>query len=106
MSGDLNPEQKRDREGFVAGLQIAKAARESAGAPSAAGTKPAELSGSDAAHLRAQAMPLADRMKLAEGRRLRRRMMAGRGQRDCGQGEYTCRTYWTATFLKRKDELN
>ena len=32
MSGDFNPEQKRYLEGFVAGLQIAKAARASAGA--------------------------------------------------------------------------
>jgi sulfite reductase (NADPH) flavoprotein alpha-component len=106
MSGDLNPEQKRDREGFVAGLQIAKAARESAGAPSAAGTKPAELSGSDAAHLRAQAMPLADRMKLAEGRPLRRRMMAAMGQQDCGQCGYNCQDYSDAIFLKKEERLN
>ena len=32
MSGDFNPEQKRYLEGFVAGLQIAKAARGSGGA--------------------------------------------------------------------------
>src|SRR5262245_49407543 len=106
MSGDLNPEQKRDREGFVAGLQIAKAARESAGAPSAAGTKPAELSGSDAAHLRAQAMPLADRMKLAEGRPLRRRMMAAMGQQDCGQCGYNCQDYSDAIFREKEKRLN
>ena len=45
MSGDFNPEQKRYLEGFVAGLQIAKAARESAGASAAAGAKTAEPSG-------------------------------------------------------------
>ena len=38
MSGDFNPEQKRYLEGFVAGLQIAKAARGNGGAPSAQGT--------------------------------------------------------------------
>src|SRR3954462_4509322 len=32
-----------------------------------------------------QTMPIADRMKLAEGRPLRRRMMAAMAQQDCGQ---------------------
>jgi hypothetical protein len=32
MSGDFNREQKRYREGFAAGLQVAKAAREGGGA--------------------------------------------------------------------------
>src|SRR3954451_24625098 len=32
-----------------------------------------------------QPMPIADRMKLAEGRPLRRRMMAAMAQQDCGQ---------------------
>ena len=39
MSGDFNPEQKRYLEGFVAGLQIAKAARASAGARTGSGAK-------------------------------------------------------------------
>ena len=37
-----------------------------------------------------QTMPLPDRMKLAEGRPLRRRMMAAMGQQDCGQCGYNC----------------
>ena len=40
MSGDFNPQQERYLEGFVAGLQIAKAAP--------------EIAGASAAHLRAQ----------------------------------------------------
>jgi len=39
------------------------------------------------------AMPLNDRMKLAESRPLRRRMMAAMGQQDCGQCGYTCQDY-------------
>src|SRR5882724_3934976 len=35
-----------------------------------------------------QTMPIADRMKLAEGRPLRRRMMAAMAQQDCGQCGY------------------
>ena len=40
-----------------------------------------------------QAMPLAERMKLAEGRPLRRRMMAAMAQQDCGQCGYNCEDY-------------
>src|SRR4051812_10228219 len=35
-----------------------------------------------------QTMPIADRMKLAEGRPLRRKMMAAMAQQDCGQCGY------------------
>ncbi len=40
-----------------------------------------------------QTMPMADRMKLAEGRPLRRRMMAAMAQQDCGQCGYDCHNY-------------
>ena len=39
------------------------------------------------------AMVIADRMKLAEGRPLRRRMMAAMAQQDCGQCGYNCADY-------------
>src|SRR5438270_4630083 len=53
-----------------------------------------------------QTMPIADRMKLAEGRPLRRRMMAAMGQQDCGQCGYTCEAYADALFLKNEERLN
>ena len=40
-----------------------------------------------------QTMPMAERMKLAEGRPLRRRMMAAMAQQDCGQCGYNCHDY-------------
>src|SRR4029079_7422074 len=40
-----------------------------------------------------QDMPLADRMDLAEGRPLRRKMMAAMAQQDCGQCGYNCNDY-------------
>ncbi len=52
------------------------------------------------------AMPLADRMKLAEGRPLRRRMMAAMGQQDCGQCGYNCQDYSDAIVLKKEERLN
>jgi len=53
-----------------------------------------------------QTMAIADRMKLAEGRPLRRRMMAAMGQQDCGQCGYTCEDYSNALFLKSEERLN
>src|SRR3978361_1725532 len=40
-----------------------------------------------------QTLPIVDRMKLAEGRPLRRRMMAARGQQECGQVGYNCNAH-------------
>jgi ferredoxin-nitrite reductase len=71
MSGDFSPEQKRYLEGFVAGLQIAKAARVQGGTASAA---PAEPSGPDAVHLRAQDRVLKAGGKLSEQEKFKREL--------------------------------
>jgi sulfite reductase (NADPH) flavoprotein alpha-component len=52
------------------------------------------------------AMPLTERMGLAESRPLRRRMMAAMGQQDCGQCGYNCEDYANAIFLKSEERLN
>jgi ferredoxin-nitrite reductase len=71
MSGDFSPEQKRYLEGFVAGLQIAKAGRVQGGIPSPA---PAEASGPDVAHLRAQDRVLKAGGKLSEQEKFKREL--------------------------------
>jgi sulfite reductase (NADPH) flavoprotein alpha-component len=53
-----------------------------------------------------QTMPIADRMKLAEGRPLRRRMMAAMAQQDCGQCGYNCNDYSDAIAGKAEPRLN
>src|SRR5437762_7849732 len=53
-----------------------------------------------------QTMPIADRMKLAEGRPLRRRMMAAMAQQDCGQCGYNCHDYSEAIAGKTEARLN
>src|SRR5450432_1141509 len=53
-----------------------------------------------------QTMPIADRMKLAEGRPLRRRMMAAMAQQDCGQCGYNCNGYSEAIVGKTEPRLN
>ena len=52
------------------------------------------------------AMPLPERMKLAEGRPLRRRLMAAMGQQDCGQCGYNCQDYSDAIFSQKEERLN
>jgi sulfite reductase (NADPH) flavoprotein alpha-component len=53
-----------------------------------------------------QTIPIADRMKLAEGRPLRRRMMAAMAQQDCGQCGYNCHDYSEAIVGKSEARLN
>ncbi len=53
-----------------------------------------------------QTLPIGDRMKLAEGRPLRRRMMAAMAQQDCGQCGYNCADYSDAIAGKSEARLN
>jgi sulfite reductase (NADPH) flavoprotein alpha-component len=53
-----------------------------------------------------QTMPITDRMKLAEGRPMRRRMMAAMAQQDCGQCGYNCNDYSEAIAGKAEARLN
>ncbi|QWG16156.1 sulfite reductase subunit alpha [Bradyrhizobium sediminis] len=53
-----------------------------------------------------QTMPISDRMKLAAGRPLRRRMMAAMAQQDCGQCGYNCHDYSEAIAGKTEARLN
>ncbi|HZC54873.1 MAG TPA: NirA family protein [Xanthobacteraceae bacterium] len=71
-AGDFEPEQKRYLEGFVAGIQIAKAAKSVAGtaAPSAAAEP--EPVGPDAAGLKAQNRVLASGGKLSDPEKFKR----------------------------------
>ena len=52
------------------------------------------------------AMPLPERMKLAEAKPLPRRLMAAMGQQDCGQCGYNCKDYADALFAKSEKRLN
>lgn len=52
------------------------------------------------------AMPLPDRMKLADGKPLPRRLMAAMAQQDCSQCGYNCKDYAEALFTKKEERLN
>ncbi|HWE78461.1 MAG TPA: sulfite reductase subunit alpha [Pseudolabrys sp.] len=52
------------------------------------------------------AMLMPERMKLAEGKPLPRRMMAAMAQQDCGQCGYSCKDYADKLFDKSETRLN
>ena len=53
-----------------------------------------------------QTLPLNERMKLAEGKPLRRRMMAAMAQQDCGQCGYNCEDYSNNIVTRTEGRLN
>ncbi len=116
-SAPFTPEQRTWLNGFFAGLlQLDAPAKplspeETAGllpglfgAPDAAPGAAAEAD--DGAPWHDPAMPIADRMKLADGRPLPRRMMAAMAQQDCGQCGSSCEEYSLSIFQKKEERLN
>src|SRR5271169_6208419 len=71
-AGDFEPEQKRYLEGFVAGIQIAKAAKSVAGTAAAPGGGEPEPVGPDSAGLKAQNRVLASGGKLSDPEKFKR----------------------------------
>jgi sulfite reductase (NADPH) flavoprotein alpha-component len=118
-SAPFTPEQRTWLNGLFAGLfglqesvtplSAADSAKLLAGLIDGASTSPpaeAEVGADDGAPWHDPAMPLPDRMKLAESRPLRRRFMAAMAQQDCGQCGYNCKDYADALFAKSEKRLN
>jgi sulfite reductase (NADPH) flavoprotein alpha-component len=53
-----------------------------------------------------QTLPIAERMKLADGKPLRWKLMAAMAQQDCGQCGYDCKKYSGAIFEGKERRLN
>jgi sulfite reductase (NADPH) flavoprotein alpha-component len=107
-SAPFTPEQRNWLNGFFAGLLESDAAALSPQEASALmpGVQIDGAAEDDGAPWHDQTMPLAERMKLAEGKALNRRMMAAMGQQDCGQCGYDCKQYADAIFSKSEERLN
>src|SRR4051812_8135025 len=107
-SAPLSAEQRNWLNGFFAGLLDGDTAALSPQEASALmpGVQVDGAEEDDGAPWHDQTMPLAERMKLAEGKPLNRRMMAAMGQQDCGQCGYDCRRYADAIFSKSEERLN
>jgi sulfite reductase (NADPH) flavoprotein alpha-component len=90
-------------DGGLTELSPEQSAAMLAGLPAAT---PAAEDTDDGAPWHDQTIPIDDRMKLADGKPLRRRMMAAMGQQDCGQCGYNCEDYANALFRKSEERLN
>jgi len=100
----FTPEQRSWLNGFFAGL-IALNSGAASALPLPDATPLAQ--GDDGeAPWHDQTLALAQRMKLAEGRPLRRRMMAAMAQQDCGQCGYNCSDYADALSVRKEARLN
>jgi sulfite reductase (NADPH) flavoprotein alpha-component len=113
----FSPEQRTWLNGFLAGLlsldgginplsAAEGAALLSGGSGAPAPSGPLSDGDDGEAPWHDPAMPLVERMQLAESRPLRRRMMAAMGQQDCGQCGYNCEDYANAIFGKNEERLN
>src|SRR5437764_4061044 len=104
-SAPFSDAQRSWLNGFFAGLLSPEAA-----APLSAEQGAAVMQGAAGddgeASWHDQTMPIADRMKLAEGRPVRRKMMAAMAQQDCGQCGYNCHDYSEAIANKAEARLN
>jgi sulfite reductase (NADPH) flavoprotein alpha-component len=99
LSETVTPVSNADAAKLLAGLF-------DGGAPAAPGEAGEGADVDDGAPWHDPAMPLPDRMKLADGKPLPRRLMAAMAQQDCGQCGYNCKDYADALFAKSEKRLN
>jgi sulfite reductase (NADPH) flavoprotein alpha-component len=104
----FSPEQRVWLSGFFAGYLNLDTAAVTALSPGEAtallDAAPAEAD--DEAPWHDPAMAIADRMALAEGKPLKRRMFAAMAQQNCGQCGYLCETYSAAIVEGKEPRLN
>jgi len=112
-SAPFTPEQRTWLNGFFAGVLSLDGAgvkplspAESAALGLPGMTAPTSDGDDGEAPWHDQTLPLGERMTLAEGRPLRRRMMAAMAQQDCGQCGYNCQDYSEALFSKKETRFN
>jgi sulfite reductase (NADPH) flavoprotein alpha-component len=115
-SAPFTPEQRTWLNGLFAGLfglqdgvtplSSADAGTLLAGLIDGTGASAAPDQIDDGAPWHDPAMPLPERMKLADGRPLPRRMMAAMAQQDCSQCGYNCKDYADALVAKSEKRLN
>src|SRR2546429_9269358 len=105
-SAPFSEAQRSWLNGFFAGLLSSDGPAPLSAEQGAAVLQGPSGDGDEEAPWHDQTLPIAERMKLAEGRPLRRRMMAAMAQQDCGQCGYNCNDYSDAIANKRGGRLN
>jgi sulfite reductase (NADPH) flavoprotein alpha-component len=102
-------EQRAWLNGFFAGLLSLDGSPSSLSADQSSALMPGVPQGDGddgAAPWHDPTLPLAERMDMAQGRPLRRRMMAAMAQQDCGQCGYNCEEYSAAIAEQKEERLN
>lgn len=106
----FSTEQRAWLNGFFAGLLSldanAGASPMTGALPDAAQKALAGNGGHDEAPWHDAAMPIGERMQLAQGRPLKRRLFAAMAQQDCGQCGYLCETYSAAIATGAETKTN
>ena len=115
-SAPFTPEQRTWLNGLFAGvfglqesitpLSAADAAMLLPGLLDGGAVPAAPTEADDGAPWHDPAMPIDDRMTLADGKPLPRRMMAAMAQQDCGQCGYNCKDYADKLVDKSEKRLN
>jgi sulfite reductase (NADPH) flavoprotein alpha-component len=111
-SAPFTPEQRDWLNGFFAGFLPGTAAAPDGALPPPlpAAADPAFRDpldgGGDEAPWHDPTIVLPERMEMAKGRPLRRRMMAAMAQQDCGQCGYTCEAYADEIVQHAEERLN
>lgn len=106
-SAPFSDAQRSWLNGFFAGLLSPDVAAPLSAEQGAAVMQGAAGDGDDGeAPWHDQTMPITERMKLAEGRPVRRKMMAAMAQQDCGQCGYNCHDYSEAIASRSEARLN
>jgi len=104
-SAPFSAEQRVWLNGFFAGLLSVEAELSAAGLNGAAAAQtPAGTD--DGAPWHDAAMPIDERMQLAEGKPMPRQLFAAMAQQDCGQCGYLCETYSRAIADGAETKLN
>ncbi|GGF45907.1 sulfite reductase [Azorhizobium oxalatiphilum] len=104
----FSPEQRAWLNGFFAGVFSADVPGGATALSPAEGAAlmPAAAEEDDGAPWHDASLALDERMKLAEGRPVARRMMAAMAQQDCGQCGYICESYSKAIAAGTETKLN
>ena len=102
----FSPEQRSWLNGFFAGLLSLDASPGATPAGTIPDVAANAIAGDDGAPWHDAAMAIDERMKLAEGKTLPRKLFAAMAQQDCGQCGYLCETYSQAIAAGQETKLN
>jgi sulfite reductase (NADPH) flavoprotein alpha-component len=109
LTAPFTPEQRAWLSGFFAGFAAPEggAVTPLSAEANAAVMASGQADGDDGeAPWHDQSLALDARMALAQGRPLRRRLMAAMAQQDCGQCGYNCESYADALAARKEQRLN